>query len=634
MSIENASPGRLPGLDGLRALAITLVLGYHLFPGLAPGGFVGVDVFLVVSGYLITALLVHEHRTRGTIRLGSFWARRARRLLPALVLVIAAVSLVAASMGGDVLVGIGWQLLGVFTFSYNWWSIAQGASYLDQTSPELFRHAWSLAVEEQFYLLWPLALLALLLIPLRAVRVAVPLVLALASAGGLALLAGDPALDPGTASIAYLSTLMHGFGLLLGAGLALALDPLRPAERTDARPSPARLAPVALGVLADVGALLAASGLVALALVLSIDQAAAYRGGLAAAALLTGVLIVCLRSPHGRAAGIADAGLPRWVGERSYGLYLWHWPVIVLLGAALPAIDRGGLESWWLGLAALALSVVLAAGSYRLVEQPVRRHGWAVVLGRGGAGVATRRAGAVAASVIAIAMAAGVGLAVTRAPDQSEAAALIAAGQAALDAPPPAVPLRLPMEERGPQDPGTTPLPGGNRITAVGDSVMLASAPQLQARFPGIAIDAAVSRQLWQGLGIIEKLAASGRLREFVVLGLGTNGSIDPQTLRDIRRVIGPDRWLVLVNPQAPRGWIPAVSRHYRAFADDYRNVVIADWRGAIAPRLDILAPDQVHPGPTGARIYTGTIADALQYLVDLPEPVDYGAYPDLHRPR
>ncbi len=639
MSIENASSGRLPGLDGLRALAIILVLAYHLFPGLAPGGFVGVDIFLVVSGYLITALLVHEHRTHGTIWLGSFWARRARRLLPALALVIAAVSLVAASMGGDVLVGIGWQLLGVVTFSYNWWSIAQGASYLDQTSPELFRHAWSLAVEEQFYLLWPLALLALLLIPLRAVRVAVPLVLAVASAAGLALLAGDPALDPGTASIAYLSTLTHGFGLLLGAGLALALDPLRPTEPTTARLSPARLSPArlspaALGALADVGALLAASGLVALALVLSIDQAAAYRGGLAAAALLTGVLIVCLRSPHGRAAAIADGGLPRWVGERSYGLYLWHWPVIVLLGAAFPVIDRGGLESWWLGLAALVLSVALAAGSYRLVEQPVRRHGWAVVLGRGGAGVATRRAGAVAASVIVIGMVAGAGLAVTRAPEQSEAAALIAAGQAALDAPPPAVPLRLPMEERGPEGPGTTPLPGGDRITAVGDSVMLASVPQLQARFPGIAIDAAVSRQLWQGLGIIEKLAASGKLREFVVLGLGTNGSIDPQTLRDIRRVIGPDRWLVLVNPQAPRGWIPGVSRHYRAFADDYRNVVIADWRGAIAPRLDILAPDQVHPGPTGARIYTGTIADALQYLVDLPEPVDYEAYPELHRPR
>ncbi len=634
MSTENTAPGRLPGLDGLRALAIVLVLGYHLFPGLAPGGFLGVDIFLVVSGYLITALLVHEHRTQGRIRVGTFWARRARRLLPALALVVATVTLVAAAMGGDVLVGIGWQLLGVATFSYNWWSIAQGASYLDQTSPELFRHAWSLAVEEQFYLLWPLVLLMLLLIPARALRVAVPLVLVAVSAVALAVLAGDPLLDPATASAAYLSTLTHGFGLLLGAGLALALDPLRPAPSPAEHARGASARPRAAAALADGGALLSVAGLVALALVLGIDQPATYRGGLVAATLLTGVLIVCLRSPHGRVASIADAGLARWVGERSYGLYLWHWPVVVLLGAALPAIDRGGLESWWLGLAALVLSLGLAAISYRVIEQPVRRHGWGAVVGRPGSGRLARGAAAATASVVLVALITGSTLAVVRAPEQSEAAALIAAGQAALDAPPPAVPLRLPMDERRPDGPGTAPLPAGDRITAVGDSVMLAAAPQLQARFPGIAIDAAVSRQLWQATDIVAALKAAGRLREFVVLGLGTNGYIDPQTLYDVRRVLGPDRSLVLVNPQAPRVWIPSVSEAYWAFAADYRNVVVADWRGDIAPRLDVLAPDQVHPGPTGARIYTGAIEDALQYLVDLPEPVDYEANPELHRPR
>ncbi len=635
MSTENTSVGRLPGLDGLRALAIVLVLAYHLFPGLAPGGFLGVDIFLVVSGYLITALLVHEHQSRGRIRLGTFWARRARRLLPALTVVVAVVVISASAMGGDVLVGIGWQLLGVATFSYNWWSIAQGASYLDQTSPELFRHAWSLAVEEQFYLLWPLALIALLAIPVRALRVPVPALLAAVSAVALGVLAGDPVVDPAAASAAYLSTLTHGFGLLFGATLALALNPLssnptptEPAEGT--RLTPTRPA----AAIADSGALLAGAGLVALALLLSIDQPAAYRGGLVAATLLTGALIVCFRVPHGRAANIADAGLARWVGERSYGLYLWHWPVIVLLQAALPAIDRGGAESWWLGLAALGLTIALAAISYRFVEQPVRRHGWSVVLGRGALSRVSRGVAVAAASVVMVALVAGSAVAVTRAPEQSEAAALIAAGQAALDAPPPAVPLRLPMNERGPAPPETTPLPSGDQITAVGDSVMLAAVPQLQAQFPGITIDAAVSRQMWQATDIVGALVASGELREYVVLGLGTNGSIDPQTLHDVRGLIGPERSLVLVNPQAPKPWIPAVSEHLIAFASDYRNVVIADWRAAIAPQLDVLARDQVHPGPTGARIYTSTIADALQYLVDLPEPVDYEANPELARPR
>ena len=631
MPSTSTPPERLPGLDGLRALAIALVLAYHLFPGLAPGGFIGVDIFLVVSGYLITALLVHEHRTAGRIRLGRFWARRARRLLPALAVVVAVVCLTAAAIGGDVLVGIGWQLLGVATFSANWVAIAQGSSYLDGTSPELFRHAWSLAVEEQFYLLWPLALLVLLVLPRRWLRVTLPVVLAVLSAVGLAMLAGDPGVDPAAASVAYLSTLTHGFGLLLGAALALAIEPLGAPVSAAAAPRSRS------GVLVDAAAVLAVAGLAALALVLAIDTAAAYRGGIASAALLTGALIVGLRHPASRTARIADAALPRWLGERSYGLYLWHWPVLVLLAAALPAVDRGGPEAWLLGLGALAISLVLTALSYRYIEQPVRRHGWRVLLGRGVLPRPRRIAVVAAAALATVALVGGTALAVVRAPERSEAAALIAAGQAALDgglAPAPAVPLRLPLDERRPSGPGTAPLPSGDRIVAVGDSVMLASAPQLQARFPGIAIDAAVSRQMRQATEIVAALDAAGALREYVVLGLGTNGSIDPQTLHDVRRLLGPDRALVLVSVQAPRGWIPGVNAHLSAFADDYRNVVLADWRAVIAPRLDLLAGDQVHPGSAGGRLYAGAIEDALQELADLPELVDYDANPELHRPR
>lgn len=627
---SSSVPARLPGLDGLRALAIVLVLAYHLFPGLAPGGFLGVDVFLVISGYLITALLIDEHRRTGGLHLGRFWARRARRLLPALGVVVAVVVVAAVIIGGDPLVGIGWQLLGVATFSANWVAIAQGSSYLDGTSPELFRHAWSLAVEEQFYLLWPLLLLTLLALPLRALRVALPLAVAVASAVGLAVLAGDPSLAPDAASTAYLSTLTHGFGLLLGAALALGLDPLSSAPVT--APASALRTRLA-GAAADAGALLAGLGLVTLALVLAIDEAAAYRGGLAAAALLTGVLIVCLRHPAGQAASILDAPLPRWVGERSYGLYLWHWPVLMLLGAALPGLDRGAGDAVLLGLATLALSLVLAAATYRWVEQPVRRHGWPALFGHGAATRAGRVVASAAASLVAVALVVGSTLAVLRAPDRSAAAALIAAGQAALSDAPRDVRLRLPLDERGPDGPSAAASPGGESMVAVGDSVMLAAAPQIQARFPGIAIDAAVSRQMRQAPEIIAALGAAGALRPIVVLGLGTNGSIDPQILHDVRQQLGPDRSLVLVSAQAPRGWIPGVNDHLRAFADDYRNVVLADWRAAIAPRLDLLAGDQVHPGSAGGQLYVGALEVALQQLAELPEPVDYDANPRLHQP-
>jgi hypothetical protein len=194
--------------------------------------------------------------------------------------------------------------------------------------------------------------------------------------------------------------------------------------------------------------------------------------------------------------------------------------------------------------------------------------------------------------------------------------------------------LRVPLSERGPAEADTVEIASGDQIIAIGDSVMLAAAPQLQARFPGIAIDAAVSRQMRQAPEILRALARKGQLRPIMIIGLGTNGSIDVATLHEMRGILGPDRQLVLVSAQAPRGWIAGVNASLVAFADDYRDVVIADWRTAIAPRLDVLARDQIHPGSAGGRIYAGTVAAALVQLAELPPSVDYDENPELLRPR
>ncbi len=620
--LSASTAARLPGLDGLRALAIVLVLLYHLCPGVTPGGVLGVDVFLVVSGYLITALLVSEYRRAGRVSLTDFWARRARRLLPALLVMLgvtasAATLLASLGLGDDLLVGIGWQLFGALTFSSNWWQIAQSASYLDQTAPELYRHLWSLAVEEQFYLLWPLAIIALLLVKPAVVRVALVLGLAVASALAMALVAGDPQLDPTSASAAYLSTLTHGFGLALGAALALARDG---AHSRGGRPSTGLG-----GVAADVVGTLALAGIVTLGIVLTIDASATYQGGLALASALTAVAIVALAHPRSRLTRLMDAPLPRWLGERSYGLYVWHWPVLLLLVAAVPTIDRLGPQSWLIGLLALALSLGISAASWRWLEQPVRRRQLLPAL-RGVTGWSrVRRAATATASIfLSAALVAGSIVAVVRAPERSSAAEVILLGSQYL-ALPPSVPLKRQPEP----EPTQPPPPAGADITAIGDSVMLASAPQLTDRLPGIDINAAVSRQMREAPSIIRSLLDRDQLRDIVVLQLGTNGPISLDTLHEVQQLIGPERRLVLVSVHAPRGWIEGVNDDLETFDRRYHYVMLADWQREIIPRLQLLAGDQVHPGSAGGRIYADVVAETIVALRAVPPPPPPPPMPD-----
>jgi peptidoglycan/LPS O-acetylase OafA/YrhL len=207
---------RVPGLDGIRALAVTTVIVFHLLPGTLIGGYLGVDIFFVVSGFLITTLLLRERVATGRISLRGFWVRRARRLLPALAVLLLACCAAALFVGGDVLVGLGTQVLAAVTFSSNWVFIAQGASYFDETLPELFRNLWSLAVEEQFYIVWPLLVVLVLVRIPRWSRLVLIAALAVASAVWMGLTYS--AVDP---TRVYYGTDTHAFGLAVGAFLAV-----------------------------------------------------------------------------------------------------------------------------------------------------------------------------------------------------------------------------------------------------------------------------------------------------------------------------------------------------------------------------------------------------------------------------
>lgn len=598
------APRRFSGLDGLRAFAVVVVLVYHLFPGVLPGGFIGVDVFFVISGFLITSLLMRERRGAGRLNLRRFWVRRVRRLVPAIVALVIVCSTAALAVGGDVLVGLPRQVLGAATFSANWLSIAADASYFAQGAPELFRNLWSLAVEEQFYLVWPFVVLALALVRAWWARLAIVLAVATASAVAMAVLF-VPDADP---TRVYFGSDTHSFGLALGAAVALLVTRMRPLD-LDAGEGALQvfvrrwLPP--LGALSVLALVIAAYGM-------RDDSAFTYRGGLVLVSVLTSLAIWAAVLPGAALGRILDASPLRYVGARSYGLYLWHWPVFVLACALVPD-EHDPATAALVGIASLAVSVAAAVLSYRHLEQPIRQHGFAGWVRR----VRVRldsspaaRARGYGLATVAVLLVAGTVAAMVVAPTTTGAQRFIQQGAATLQ-PGGAITGSTPLPPRTPPDPA--PVAKGPDISAIGDSVLLASAPALQEAFPGIAVDAVVSRQLRAAPELLQRAAEAGTLRKVVVLGLGTNGSISRDSLDRVLDAIGPERRLVLVTVQAPRSWTDGVNDTLTAFAADHAGrVVLADWKAAISNHLDLLADDQIHPGMRGGRVYAHTLQEAL----------------------
>ena len=608
---------RVRGLDGLRALAAAAVLAYHLIPGVAIGGFLGVDVFFVLSGFLITALLIRENQRFGGINLKSFWLRRIRRLLPAVGLMSVITLIVAGLLNRDLLVGILPQFVGVLTFSYNWVEISQGVSYFNQAQPHLWTNVWSLAVEQQFYILWPLAVVGILFLHPKW-RPAVPLVLAVISAGLMAFWVS------GTTEFtrAYQGTDSHAFGLMLGAALAMvATDPMGMPDRA------------AGGWQKWLRGLLA---WICLAIIVSAwflipdDRAWVYPWGtliavVATLGLIQGFLpqIDEAGGPGHLLANLLDARPLVWLGERSYGIYLWHWPLWVIAGKMLPAAPV-----ILIALIVIAGSVLAATLSYRYVEVPMRQEGigatikrwlgpsWDLIdpstpMPKAPQWQSYRRI--MAPGLVAVVVVGTVLGFLLSAPEKTQAQIAVERGQHALQggSQPTEVPTESPTEE---PEPTLSPATGENTVV-YGDSVTVASAAHLQELLPGVQIDAAVSRWVHEGIDLMHAAAEDGSLRTYVVVALATNGPVEPGQLDDMLKTIGPDRRLVLVTGFGPARttWVEPSASLIREFAQKHSDVVrVADWNAAIRDHTDLLASDYVHPDDDGAKIFAQTVVDAL----------------------
>src|SRR5918997_899458 len=623
----------MPGLDGLRALAVIAVLLYHGGLAWLPGGFLGVEVFFVISGYLITALLLAQWRMHGRVDLKAFWLGRARRLLPALYVLLLVTLAYAVVFLPEEVAGLREDVLAAFGYVTNWYLVLGQESYFEAAGrPSLLRHLWSLAVEEQFYLLWPLLLALGLSVGIAGWRRRWVLLLALFGAAASALLMGllyEPGVDP---SRLYFGTDTRATGLLIGAALACAWAPWRfgVAGRGN-RPAAADRLLLQRGRLGwwrrrwgwtaplflDLAGVAALGGLVFLCVRLGEYDPVLYRGGLACVAVASAVVIMASAHPYARLGNSLLGRQPlRWIGERSYGIYLWHWPVYMV---TRPQLDVP-LEGLPLLALRLAATVALADLSYRYVEMPTRRG----AIGRAWRSLreareylATKKVrieasdqGSEPHKVVEEVTNMGEAIASGSVPGAEKATSTTGADERRGLAGGQEANAGRPDNVAGAKPSGRPPT---GTVAAVGDSAMLGAVDALQRKVPNLnVIDARGSRQAAEAIGVMQGLRDSGQLGGVVVVHIGNNGYFAPEQFDEMMRVLPGVHKVLVVNVTVPdgKGWAPnneVLAEGVRRYPD---RALLVDWYAASAGHPEYFW-DGIHLTPQGARAYADLIAAA-----------------------
>ena len=572
----------IPAIDGLRALAVIAVMFYHLGFSWIPGGFLGVDLFFVISGYVITRMLLDSIAQSGGLDLRGFYLARLRRLLPALLFMLTTTIIAVGICAPDTIKRLLVDTPFALTGTINWWLVANEQDYFESIGrPPLLQHTWSLAVEAQFYLVWPLILYFILKkfgkkhIPVAA--------LFIAAASGIALLLVSFSIDAANASKVshvYFGTDTHSIGLFLGAALAVSWIP------QNFRVELSRKGQNFIDGIGVFGFI----GILATFLLIDASNPAMYKIAFPLAGIFGAAIIASIVHPASRFAPVLQNKVLLWIGERSYAIYLWHW---VIFQVTRPTVDLAG-QAWALYSLRILIVFALADISLRYVELPIRRgviQYWIKGRKYRTKKERNRQTSLLSTTTVIVVIIAAV--------------ISVRAISIANDA-------RVALEKSLTVDTSTVVPTEKDGLWVTGDSVILGIRSVLEENQPISLVNARIGRQAPELLEVLIQDQPQA-LDSPVIFNLGNNNALSREQVEQIFEAVKGQPQIIVVNTAVPRPWRDGNNQIINEVAAKYPQADVIDWNAISNGRPEYFAPDGVHLVPAGVNAYVSAILEKLQ---------------------
>ncbi len=590
------NPRYMPGLDGVRAVAVIAIIIYHLNPQWLSGGFLGVDTFFVISGYLITSLLLTEYHNTGKIELMSFWLRRVKRLIPAVLFLVMGVIVLSLIFMPTEIQKVRADSIAAIFYVSNWWYIMQNVDYFEQFAVQPLKHLWSLAIEEQFYLVFPIVLLSLLsfIRRLKSIRIIFLILLVISMIAMMVLYVPNE-----NVARVYFGTDTRIQTLLMGVLLALVWPPFQLKAKVNRQ----------MRTMIDT------AGVVGLAILficfkfVSETNSILYYGGFFLISTVTLLVIASSVHPSGYFAKFLGNKVFTFIGSRSYSLYLWHYPIIVLIhhqfvqGQIPPLVY----------VVEILLMVLMAEFSYKFIEQPFRKEGFNIFAFNH---LKNWRSQKVLRTWLVIILLIPTLLVMVGGFNrfaQKNSTRVTEVNTEEIDKLI-TQPLPLPqLEIDGFVVKGNKQKYASWKPLLIGDSVMVDIGDDFRSFVPKADINGKVGRQLVEATSLAKRQYQSYRDKnDIVVLELGTNGDFTEEQLNSLLEQFG-EADIYLVNTRVPRSYESHVNQVLAKAAKKRANVTLVDWYSRSENHTEYFAPDGIHLQPPGVRALTNSIIQAIE---------------------